>query len=460
VLRATRLLSAGLRALCLALVRLYYPRRSLLGAEKLPASGPVLLVANHPNGLLDPLVLRLAVGRPVRFLAKATFFRNPFWRLAMETFESIPVHRAQDAAAGASDTSQNEQTFALARQFLSDGQWLALFPEGTSHSDPRLRPLKTGAARIALGTAVALDVDLRPPGAPREVSIVPVGLAYADKAIFRSDLLLVVGRTIATRAYLPRFHADERAAVAALTEEIRQALNAVVLQAETTDLLEGVARVAAWTAADPLAAADPERQRQRVRALLDAYGQMRARDPARLESLVKAARDYARVLQHLGVSDPWALEVRPVRRRRALWSVIKLLVTAPFAVVGLLLSYLPYRLAGPLAARYTQEEDVLGTAKLLMGTVFVGLAWAIEATLAGWWRGSGAALGLLLLAPLGGYASLRFGELLAESREARRHLRLRRDRPSEVARLVARRQGLAQQVAEALSDVQPDRQAP
>jgi glycerol-3-phosphate O-acyltransferase / dihydroxyacetone phosphate acyltransferase len=455
VLTATRrLLSAGFRALFLALVRLYYPGRSLLGAEKIPAQGPVVLVANHPNGLLDPLVLRLAVGRPVRFLAKATFFRNPFWRLAMETFESIPVYRAQDAAEGAGDTSQNERTFALAREALGAGQWLALFPEGMSHSDPSLRPVKTGAARIALGAAAELDVDLRPAHAPRDVCIVPVGLAYADKAIFRSDLLLVVGRPIATRPYLAGFRADERAAVAALTEEIRQALDAVVLQAETTDLLEGVARVAAWTAADPLAAADPERQRQRARALLEAYGRMRARDPARVEALVKAARDYARVLSHLGVSDPWALEVRAVARGRALWSVAKLLVTAPFAAVGFLLSYLPYRLAGTVAARYTQEEDVLGTAKLLLGTIFVGLAWVIEVAVAGWWLGGWGALALSILAPMGGYASLRLGELLAESREARRHLRLRRDRPAEVARLVARRQSLAHQVAEALTDVQ------
>lgn len=453
------LLRAGLRGLLrslfLSLVRLYYPRRSLLGGEKLPGTGPVLLVANHPNGLLDPMVLRLAVGRPVRFLAKATFFRNPVGRLAMETFDSIPVHRAQDAARGEGDTAQNEQTFALARGALVAGQWLALFPEGMSHSDPKLRPVKTGAARIALATVAELDVDLRPANAPRDVDIVPVGLAYADKSIFRSDLLLVVGRPISARAHLAAFRADERAAVSQLTGEIRRALEAVVLQAETTDLLEGVARVAAWTAADPLAAADPERQRARARALLEAYGRLRARDPARVEAVVKAARDYARVLQHLGVSDPWALEVRQVARGRALWSVAKLLVTAPFALMGLVLSYLPYRLAGPLAARYTREEDVLGTAKLVMGSLFVGVAWAIEAALAAWWLGGWGAIGLLLLAPVSGYAGLRFGELVTETREARKHLRLRRDRPTEVARLVARRQALAQQVTEALAEEAP-----
>jgi 1-acyl-sn-glycerol-3-phosphate acyltransferase len=85
-----RLLRSLLRRLFFALVRLYYPRRQVLGLEHLPVDGPrdtervpVLFTANHPNGLLDPLVLALAVGRPVRFLAKSTFFKHAPGRLAM-----------------------------------------------------------------------------------------------------------------------------------------------------------------------------------------------------------------------------------------------------------------------------------------------------------------------------------------------------------------------------------------
>src|SRR5215216_5424957 len=92
-----------LRRLFLALVRLFYPRRQVLGLENLPApagGSPVLFVANHPNGLLDPLLLQLVVGRPVRFVAKSTFFGNPLGRLAMSCFDAIPVFRRQDAGDG------------------------------------------------------------------------------------------------------------------------------------------------------------------------------------------------------------------------------------------------------------------------------------------------------------------------------------------------------------------------
>jgi 1-acyl-sn-glycerol-3-phosphate acyltransferase len=442
-----RLLRSLLRRLFFALVRLYYPRRQVLGLEHLPgeAGVPVLFTANHPNGLLDPLLLALAVGRPVRFLAKSTFFKHVLGRLAMSSFGAIPLYRTQDlpASEAADRSGRNEASFEVSRQALAAGQWLALFPEGTSHSDPQLRPLKTGAARIALSAAAT---ERRPDA----LNIVPVGLAYESKAIFRSAVQVVIGRPLSPTPHLPTWQRDQRAAVEALTAEIRRAMDAVVLQAETTDLLAGIAQVAAWTADDPTSASDPRQREQRSRQLLQAYRRMRQRDPARVEQIVQAARDYARWLHHLGVSDAWALEVPRVTMRQLLLSAAKLVVTAPLALVGAALGWLPYRAAAPFAARVTRETDVLGTVKLMAGALFVALAWLAEAVAAGVWLGAPGALGVIALAPTGGYAALRFSELAAETAEARHHLQLRRSNPLLVARVIARRRALAQQITEAL----------
>ena len=145
-----RLLLAIVRRLAEALVRLYYPKRVVEGGERIPTGKPLVFLVNHPNGLLDPLVLRVSTGRAARFLAKSTLFGNPFGRLAMDAFGSIPIYRAQEAGGRAGDASRNDESFARCRAELATGGALALFPEGTSHSDPQLRPLKTGAARIAL----------------------------------------------------------------------------------------------------------------------------------------------------------------------------------------------------------------------------------------------------------------------------------------------------------------------
>ena len=157
-----RLLIRLVRWLAEALVRLYYPARAVEGAERIPTGAPLVFVLNHPNGLLDPLLLRISLGIPARFLAKSTLFGNPLGRLAMDAFDTIPIYRAHEAKDAKKnetkdgkpgDPSRNEESFARCRAVLASAGALALFPEGTSHSDSQLRPLKTGAARIALSAA-------------------------------------------------------------------------------------------------------------------------------------------------------------------------------------------------------------------------------------------------------------------------------------------------------------------
>ena len=443
------MLETVVRRLAEALVRLYYPERVIEHADQLPATGPVIFVPNHPNGLLDPLVLRVAVGRPVRFLAKSTLFGNPLGRLAMNAFGCVPVYRAQDTAGTGSKErgAANEATFALCRQALSEGAALALFPEGVSHSDPQLKPLKSGAARIALS---AEREHRERTGQALALMVVPVGLGYEAKAIFRSRVLVVVGRPIAVGDRMDAHARDERAAADQLTDDIRAALDEVVLQAESRDLLEGVARVAAWTASAPDVAQDLGEQHRRARELLAAYRTLNARAPETVEPIVHAARDYARVLRHLGVRDPWALELEPVRPARALGALLRLAVAAPIALVGALLGWIPYRLAGQVAGRVTREEDVLGTVKMLAGTLFLFVWWAAEATIAGVELGAGWGALLFAGAVGAGYVALRFEELLAEVRASWRYLWLRAARPDQVLRLAERRRALADEIARAL----------
>ncbi len=269
--------------------------------------------------------------------------------------------------------SRNEESFALCRAEIARDGAVALFPEGTSHSDPALRELKTGAARIALSAESESH---------RGLVVVPIGLHFDNKVTFRSSVLLVVGEPIAVAPRLAEYARDERMAVNELTDVIREHLDDVVLQAESRELLEGVALVAAWTAADG-DAQDPAVRHRRAHRLADAYRRVSANDPVRVDRIARDARDYARMLRRMGVRDPWSLELEPVRYTTFAWALVKLTVLLPFADIGVILGWMPYRLAGLVAERNAESDDVLGTVKLLSGVVFIGGAWIAESIVVG-----------------------------------------------------------------------------
>jgi glycerol-3-phosphate O-acyltransferase / dihydroxyacetone phosphate acyltransferase len=442
-----RLLQALVRWLGEALVRLYYPSRIIDGGERIPAGKPLVFVLNHPNGLLDPIVLRVALGRPSRFLAKSTLFGNPFGRLAMNAFGSIPVYRAHESGARGQDASRNDESFARCRAELAAGGVLALFPEGVSHSDPEMRPLKTGAARIALSAEAEHDGRLG-------VTVVPVGLSYDHKTTFRSLVLLVVGEPIDVASILPAYRQEERAAVTSLTDQIGARLDEIVLQAESRELLAGIARVARWTSG-PATGDDPEdpaARHRRAREMAVAYARLRARDPARLETIVAEVRRYWQTLRRLGVRDPWALELTAPRPGAIAAAVAKLVVAAPLAAIGAVMGWIPYRLAGRIAPRVTHDEDIISTVKLFAGTLFLFLGWTVEAIAVGWARGAFWALPTFALGVVCGYVALRFEELVRDVAAVWRAVSLRALHFKTAQRIAERRRGLADDVARALAE--------
>ncbi|MFZ5481960.1 MAG: 1-acyl-sn-glycerol-3-phosphate acyltransferase [Myxococcota bacterium] len=410
-------MSALFRRLVLALVRLYYPRVAVSGA--LPGRGPVVLVANHPNGLLDPLVLRIAAGRPVAFLAKSTFFATALGRWVMGAFDALPVYRAHEA-----DTRRNEETFARCADLLGAGGWLALFPEGKSHDAPGLERLKTGAARIALAT----------PG----VRVVPAGLLYEEKDVFRTRVSVAFGEPIEPHAGEP---------VDALTARIAEGLGEVVLQAEDREVWRGFVAVAGWTSEDggeDLAAVHARAQR-----LADRYRALAEEDPARLGRIVAAVRHFARMLDAVGVRDPFALE-SPRQEGHALATLV---ATAPLAAIGAALNWIPYRAVRPVAQRLAGAHlDVVSTYKLMLGAVVMPLAWITEAAVADRLAGGWAAVGVLAIAPATGFFALRWDERVTLRREALRARWLASAHAPLAEAVAARRAELASEVMAALAE--------
>ena len=135
--RRTWLLPA-LAPVCAFAVRVFYRFRT---EGEPPHTGPVLFVANHPNSIVDAMVVAASVGRPIRFLAKATLFDEPGLGALVRAGGAIPVYRRQDDPAL---TDRNARVFEAVHEALAEGDAVGIFPEGLSHSEPSLAALRTG----------------------------------------------------------------------------------------------------------------------------------------------------------------------------------------------------------------------------------------------------------------------------------------------------------------------------
>ena len=427
------------------LVRLFYPRIEVRGRENLPLEGPVIFVLNHPNGLFDPILLMVGLARPVSFLAMSLLFGNPVGKFFCEAFGAMPIYRPKDdgkrGGPRGDAAERNEEIFARCRALLRAGGSMALFPEGKTHSGSQLLDLRTGAARIALSAEVEAAWQAG-------VQVVPVGLWYESKIHFRTSVLLVVGQPFEVADYAEAYAAEAHQAARDVTERIKAGLDEVVLQAENAELLAAIPVLAAWTAPTeaPLALAEHHGW---TAQLFAAYEYLFQHEPARLEEIARQARSYATTLQALGLNDPWTLELPIADPRHIARLLGHLAVGFPFALVGFLLTYLPYRLAGPVAIWLIgKDKTQISTFKLIGGSLFVLVGFVIELVGCGLWLGWGWALLLLLVGPPLAYIALRWGEQWRELRLllAANWFRLRK---SELTRqLTQQRQTLAHQVRE------------
>jgi glycerol-3-phosphate O-acyltransferase / dihydroxyacetone phosphate acyltransferase len=394
----------------------------VIGAERIPRSGPLIVAANHHNALVDGVLLLAMVPRRLVSVAKAPLFSNPLIGPFLRLIGALPVHRRQD---GGGDPGRNDQLFAASTATLGRGDAILIFPEGVSQPEPTLMPLRTGAARMLL----AAEADAVGP-----VTLLPVGLMFHEPGTFRAGwALIAVGEPVETADLVALARTEPEEAARRLTARLGEALRGLLAEVddrETLRLVEHAERL--WRqerggGAPRDAAASADWRRRATRA----YRYLIQRDPAGLEILRGLVERYVKDVEAaslgtaVGLRAPGARVVLPYAMRQ----LAILLGGLPLALWGLATHAVPYWLTWVAAKLVRPEPDVEATYKLAAGVVIFPLAWIVE----GWllWRWGGGWL-LVLFAVLvmpGGFFALAWGERLRRLyREGRALLRLLVDR--------------------------------
>lgn len=380
------------------IVWLFFRRVEVVGLENLPTDRGGIFTAWHPNGLVDPALILTSFPGQVVFGARHSLFRIPLLGRLARAIGTVPIYRRQDLAdddaeeaARKNDASLN----ALADRIVA-GSFSALFPEGFSHDAPYLQQIKTGAARIYYRARTRTG-----PGRPPPV-LIPVGLHYAHKRLFRSNALVVFHPPIELPQELdvtPDPDEDParlRSLGRGLTDEVERELKAVIFETESWELHGLLHRArklvraerAHRAAANPGASTMDEKVLGLARVWI-AYQDRLKTDPERVADLIERVRVYDALLKALGIEDHELDRPPPVIGGKlllglALQVVSVVVLLPPFLLIGALVNLPAVAVVSAGANLMGKEQKDAASLKLIGGVVVFPLVWSVWSWLAAW----------------------------------------------------------------------------
>ncbi len=397
----------GIRVLVRLALAVFFRRIVVSGAANIRSKGPLIVVANHPNTLMDPLIVAALLPQRLGFVANAGLFANRFLVAFFRFFHVIPIFRKKDVAPG--ERPDNTKAFAQCHAYLDAGGTFLIFPEGSSYYEIKLREIRTGTARIALGYEQAR-------GWAGGTHIQPVALDYADAIQFRSAVAVSVGPAIEVARFRAEYEADEASGVSALTEAIRSALAQHVPSTASKSEEDLLIKAHAFytTFLDPSADlhCDAGRSLAARKQVADAMLALRDRDPALFRDLAARIHTFFDAVQHEGITRGFLTD-RFLRRDRKLLLaayILEALLLLPAYLFGLATNYLPYILPSQVYRASGLELEYKAPVQLITGLITFPAFYALEQWAFGHFTGAGTGGRLAFLAalPFAGYLTLHY----------------------------------------------------
>lgn len=395
-------------------IHVFFKHFKVNNKEVIPKEGPMIVVANHPNTLMDPATVAVTLHQKPHFLGKATLFESKFGNWLWSGLRGIPIYRRQDSKSG---TVNNDEVFAACYKKLEEKGSLLIFPEGVSIQERKLQDLKTGAARIALGAEKQQNYQLG-------IKILVLGLNYSDPSRFRSNLLINVAPIIEVKDYYQQHQEDEYGAVRALTAAIEDALKAQMIDIETKEedlLLTQIEEVYQHKLLNDLGWKSTEQNQfiasQEFKKALHHFNHQKSVDVHELKIKLDA---YFHNLNQLKLKDN-LFEDKQHKRSilvDGVFRLVYLLLGFPIYLYGLLNNYIPYIIPSKLAQKLTKEQVYFASIKMFSGLLLFTIFYSLQITLLQvfggiWWLTLLYAISL----PFSGFFTLKYWQRLLDTKD-------------------------------------------
>jgi 1-acyl-sn-glycerol-3-phosphate acyltransferase len=356
-------LTSMLQSLARITAEIFFARIRIVGAQHLQVPGGAILVANHPNTFLDPmLITALSPGR-LHYWAKSTLWSLPFLGSILDRLGAIPVYRQQDQNHQ-SKGKANLKSLELAAEKLRAGGWVLIFPEGVSEQGLSLKPLKTGAARLGF---LANQEDL---------PIIPIGIDYMEPGVFRSNITLRIGQPIRLNDYHDLHQEDERKAVRKATQDLSNRMKHLLPHLDENHLESLVMRIYHLYGERVLEILECKDETEARRTIAQAVNHYQSMDADTVRLFSQRLDTYWHEYERLGTPE----NHDPIKFHELLKIFVQM---HSFAGFGLLTNWVPYKLTGRCVELLTPKPVWLGTAKILVGGVLFGLYYTLVGTLMG-----------------------------------------------------------------------------
>jgi len=372
------------------LLQTFFYKIEVSGLENIPKGQGGLLIAWHPNGMIDPGLIISSFPHQVVFGARHGLFSWPILGQMMSSIGTVPIYRKQDVAQLSAEEQRQKNVESLENLAakITDGAWAALFPEGVSHDDPFVQSLKTGAARIFY--------QARKNATEKNPVIIPVGLYYDKKHSFRSRALVQFYPAITLPKDLDCNPSDEeiKEKQKALTSLLEDALTSIIFALESWELHAVFHRAGKLVRAERIYRAGSESDRPEMEELIlglsriwIGYHEMKEKHPAMVAELVSEVSEYHKDLEVLGIEDheldgnPKLISFRIIAIL-LLQVILYLFVFPPILIVGYIMNLPTTILITFLSEHYSSLYKDKASVKLFSSIVLFPLTWIFWSWLA------------------------------------------------------------------------------